>query len=95
MVALLIILFKEISDQAVKLFKSTSQPASTAVRDASAIAAALGVLVDKSPKASLLADSNGSVRNLLYLLRHAPAEQCPDFAALLNSLQEGKIAAIN
>jgi hypothetical protein len=92
MLDLLMKLFKEISDQAVKLLKESVQPDSAAVRDASAIAAALCVLLGKSPKSSSLADSNGNFRNLLYLLGHAPAEQCPDFAALLSTLGKGEIA---
>jgi len=90
MVALLFALLKETSTAAVKLFRGSSQPEATAVRDTSAIAASLVVLVGKNPGNNLLPDFGGSVRNLLYLLQHAPAEQCSDFAALLSILQQGK-----
>ena len=91
MVNLLVSLLRETSNAAVKQFRSSAQPRFTAVRDTSAIAAALVVLVSKRSTKKVLRDlSKGTIRNLIFLLQHAPAQQCSDFAALLSLLQEGR-----
>ena len=93
MVVLLASLLRETSNAAVKQFRTSAQPRSTAVRDTSAIAAALVVLVSSHSTKKVLRDlPKGTIRNLLFLLQHAPAQQCSDFAALLSLLQEGRLS---
>ena len=93
MVVLLVSLLREISNAAVKQLRSSAPPRYTAVRDTSAIAAALVVLVSNRSTKKVLGDlPKGTVRNLLFLLQHAPAQQCSDFAALLSLLQEGRLS---
>ena len=96
MVGLLVTLLRETSSAAVKQLKSSAQPNFTAVRDTSAIAAALVVLVSDRSMQKMMRDApRGTVRNLLFLLQHAPAQQCSDFAALLLLLQEGRLSGSN